>query len=433
MGAYYRLAVLLFALNVISALLFILFVNRQAYDDHYNLADVHRYASVGVSVDSIRAHINSAGPTSFIWMALAARWFPADELQISRAAILFSWLLLGAVILIGARYTRSPSLWYAALFATLAFPHAASATALVLTEGPALLFATLGTLLWIEFQSQPTYYLKLGPLGIAAGLSFGLAITCRQYYLALLPAAVLFGLHKWRDRPPRARSVWVLPTLLSLVAAILPVLFLLFVWKGLSSPAMVSGRSYHRWTAAVGLNFYRPLVTCFYIALYSLPLTFPAMLRLRPDQRWRALLIAALGGFGAAHFMSNLLQPGPFKSMIGTLSHAPRGQALLFGLIAGATAYNLVAVGLLLWERRTILIPSPLVLFSILAIVFFVLEQLGVQGNMPFYDRYVFQLAPFLGIMAFALMPRLNLARLLALGAMSILGHAMLWRYAFGG
>ncbi len=404
-GTYYRLAVLLFVLNAISALLFILFVNRIAYDDQYNLADVHRYASEGASANSIRAHINPAGPTGFIWMAVAARMFPADELRSARAAILISWLLLGAVILIGTRYTRFPSLWYAALFVTLAFPHAVTAAALILTEGPALLFATLGTLLWVEFLSQATYNLTLEPLGIAAGVSIGLAITCRQYYLALLPAAVLFALHKWWQRSPKARSVWVLPTLLSLVAAIIPVLLLVLVWKGLSSPGMVSGSSYGNWTATVGVNFYRPIVTGLYIALYSLPLTFPAMLRLRPEQRWRALLIAALGGFGATHFMSNLLQPGPFNSLIGTLSHAPRG----------------------------ILISCPLVVFSILAILFFVAEQFGVQGNIPFYDRYVIQLAPFLGIIAFALLPQLNLARLLALGAMSVLGHGMLWRYAFVG
>ena len=53
------------------------------------LADVHRYDSEGVSA------------TGFIWMALAARMFPADELQSARAAMLVSWLLLGAGILLG--------------------------------------------------------------------------------------------------------------------------------------------------------------------------------------------------------------------------------------------------------------------------------------------------------------------------------------------
>jgi hypothetical protein len=215
------------------------------------------------------------------------------------------------------------------------------------------------------------------------------------------------------------------------MAAILPVLLLVFLWKGLSSPGMAPGNSYHHRTAIVGMNLYRPLVAGFYVALYSLPLTFPAMLRLRPEWRWRALLIAALGGFGATHFKSILLQPGPFNSMIGTLSHAPRAQSLFFGVVAGAIVYNFVAACLLLWEHRTILLSCPPVVFSILVIVFFVAEQLGVQGNIFFYDRYVIQVAPFLGIIAFGLVPELDLARILALGAMSVLGHGILWRYAF--
>jgi hypothetical protein len=433
MRKYYRLAAVLFLLNAVSALLFIIFVNRMAYDDAYNLPDVHRYAHQGVSVDSIRANINPAGPTGFIWMALVTHFFPGDELRSARAGILISWLLLGAGILICARYTSFPSLWYSAFFVTLAFPHAVTATALVLTEGPALLFAILGCLLLIEFLSMPTYNLNVVPLGIVAGVSIGLAITTRQYYLTLLPAAAFFALNQWRKRSPQARTAWVLPSTLSLACAMLPVLLLVLVWKGLSSPGMASGSSYPNWRATVGVNIYRPIVASFYIALYSLPLTFPAMQRFRPAQRWPALLVAGLGGFGATHFILNLLQPGPFNSLIGTLSQVPRVQALFFGLVVAATIYNLVAVGSLLWEQRTILFSCPAVVFSILVIVFFVAEQLGIQGNIPFYDRYVIQLAPFLGIVAFALVPELNLVRLLALGATSALGHGMLWRYALRG
>jgi len=431
MGKYYRLAAFLFLLNAISALLFIIFVNRMVYDDQYNLADVHRYAHEGVSADSIRAQINPAGPTGFVWMALVARSFPTNELRSARAAILVSWILLGAGILIGARYTRFPSLWYAALFVTLAFPHAVTAAALILTEGPALLFATVGSLLLVEFLSQPIYSAKLDPLGIAAGVSIGLAITSRQYYLTLLLAAALLALYQWRQRSAQARSDWVLPTMQSLMAAIFPVLLLVIVWKGLSSPGMASGSSYPNWTATVGVNFYRPIIAGFYIALYSLPFTFPAMQRFRPEHRWKALFAAVLGGFGATHFMSNLLQPGPFNSLIGMLSHANRVQSLFFGLVVGVTIYNFVAVGLLFWEHRTILFSCPAVVFSMLAIVFFIAEQLGVQGNIPFYDRYVIQLAPFVGIIAFAIAPQVNLMRLFALGAMSLLSHGMLWRYAF--
>lgn len=426
---YYRLTVILFVLNIVSASLFIISSNRMVYDDTYNLADVHRYAVNGISVDTIKAHVNPAGPSSYVWMAMAARLFPQDELRSARAAVLLSWLLIGVVILIGAYHTRFAAFWYSAFFVTLAFPHAVSAMALVLTEGPALLFAILGSLLWIEFLSQPTFNHNQEPLGIAAGLSVGLAITCRQYYLALLPAAVLFAVYLWRRRPPQEKAAWILPTALSLTAAGLPVLLLLLVWKGLSSPGMVSGGSYANWRAAVGMNFHRPIIAGFYVALYFLPLTFPAMLALRPKQRWRAGLVAGLGGLGAIHFMSTLLQPGPFNSLIDALSRIPRGQFLFFGLIVGVTIYNFTAVSVLLWERKATVLSYPPVIFSIFVILFFIAEQVGVQGNIPFYDRYVIQVAPFLGIIAFGVLPDLNLARILILGAMSVLGQCMLWRY----
>jgi hypothetical protein len=100
-------------------------------------------------------------------------------------------------------------------------------------------------------------------------------------------------------------------------------------------------------------------------------------------------------------------------------------------MIVDATIYNLVAVVLLFWEKRTILFSCPPVVFSIVAIAFFVAEPFGIQGNLPFYDRYVIQFIPFLGIAAFARLPKLSTPRLLVLGASSALGHYMLWRFAF--
>jgi hypothetical protein len=103
---------------------------------------------------------------------MAVRTFPGDEIRSARVAVLVSWLLLGAGIVAAARYTLFPSFWYSALFVTLASPHALSATALVMTEGPALLFAILGSLMWVEFLSLPRLNLDRVAIGIAGG-SFG--------------------------------------------------------------------------------------------------------------------------------------------------------------------------------------------------------------------------------------------------------------------
>src|SRR5260370_5460255 len=154
--------------------------------------------------------------------------------------------------------------------------------------------------------------------------------------MAFLPAVVELTMQQWRQRSLRSISPWILPTALSLMFGILPVILLVLVWKGLSSPGMVSGSSYRNWTASVGINLYRPLIAGFYIALYSLPLTFPAMTRIRPEQRWRALAVATLFGCGSIPLLSTLFPPGPLNSLIRALFRKPHGQPLLFPFIVSA-------------------------------------------------------------------------------------------------
>jgi len=429
-----RFLIFLFVLNLISAALFIGFVNHPVYDDPFNVFDVHNYATKGLSVDALLTHRNPPGPTSFLWMAAGVRLLGGQELRDARIAVLVSWILLAAGILIGARYSRFPQLWLAALLATLVFPHSVEATATLLTEGPSLLFATLGALIWTEFISSSEF--SAGPFSLVmlGGLSMGLAVTCRQYYLALLPAAALFAPYQWRARPSSEKSRWAVSAVFSLVLAAVPVLLMVFVWKGISSPGMATGTSYdHVWKAAVGLNLSRPIIVAFYAAVYLVPFTFPAMFCLKASQRRVALLIAVLGGVGIAYFSSLFLQPGPLNSLIRFASRLPHGGTVLFALAAVAALYNAVAVGFLLWDQRQVLLSCPPAIFSSFVVFFFIAQQIGVGGNLPFYDRYVLQLAPFLGVVAFSVLPRLTAPRLLALAGLSILSHLMLWRYAFGG
>jgi hypothetical protein len=429
-----RFLIFLFVLNVISAALFIGFVNRPVYDEPYNIFDVHNYATRSLSVDTLLSHRNPPGPTSFLWMAAGVRLLGGEELRDARIAILMSWILLAAGILVGARYTRFPQLWLGALLAMLVFPHSVEATATLLTEGPSLFFAVLGALAWTELATRPNVTPGVLFLGVLGGLSMGLAVTCRQYNLALLPAAALFAFHQWRARPSSEKSRWAASSIFSLALAVVPVLLMVLVWKGISSPGMATGTSYdHMWKATVGLNLSRPLIVAFYAAVYLVPFTFPAMFRLRASQRRIALSVAVLGGVGIAYFNSIFLQPGPLNSLIRFASRLPHGGTVLFALAAVAVLYNAVAFGFLLWEQRRSISSNAPAVFSLLVILFFIAEQIGVGGNLPFYDRYVLQLAPFLGLIAFTVLPRLTPLRLLALGGLSVLSHVMLWRFAFSG
>ena len=429
---YVRLTILAFLLNMISAVLFIGLVDHPVYDDAYNMLDVHTYAAKGLSASTLLSQRNAPGPVSFLWMAAGVRLLGIAELRGARIAVLASWVLLAAGMLLGARYSSFPQLWYGALLSLLVFPHSLEATATVLTEGPSLLFALCGVLAWTEFASRAKVTPSLFTLGMLGGLSMGLAIVSRQYYLALLPAAALFAFCQVNVQISKDKLRWVATVVLSLVLAALPVFLLILVWKNVSSPAVATGASYdHAWQAAVGWNFSRPIVVAFYSALYLVPLTFPAMFRLKTSQRRVALFLAVLGGAGIAYFSSLFLQPGPLNSFIRIASRLPHGGKLLLATLAAVVVYNAAAVCFLLWEQRISLSSSAPAVFALLVIVFFIAEQFGVGGNLPFYDRYILQLAPFLGLVAFTVLPRLTPLRLCALACLSAFSHFMLWRFAF--
>lgn len=428
---YLRLVIIAFVLNAISATLFIGLINRPVYDDAYNMFDVRSYAHSGLSVATVLSQRNPPGPTGFLWMAAGVRLLEGEELRHARIAALLSWVLLVVGILIGARYSSFPQIWYGALLSALLFPHAVMSMATVLTEGPGLLFATFGALLWIECVSRPTATPSFVLLGILGALSMGIAVTCRQFYLALFPAAALVGAFQLRGRGSAEKLFRALGIILFLAVASTPVILLIMVWRDISSPGMATGMSYKVWRAGVGFNVFRPIVASFYSCFYLVPLTFPLLWRMRPA-RWPALLVASLGGIVAACFRNSLLQPGPLHALVRTASRLPAGEFIFFGLIAGLTIYCAIAMGLVLWEKRDILMACPPLLFALLTTAFFVVEQSGVGGNLPLYDRYLLQIAPFLGMIAFILIPQLTSARLLALAAMAAVSQVMLWHYAFG-
>jgi hypothetical protein len=423
-----RIIIVIFTCTILSAILFISLVNRPVYDDGFNIYDIHGYAQEGVSSTSLRIQRNAPGPGSFVWMAAGVRLLHDEELRDARLASLASWILLVVGILIAAPYTGFQQFWYVALLTALIFPYSAIATATLLTEGPAQLFAIMGVLVWTESVSRPKITPSLFILSCLAGLAMGLATISRQYYLALLPAAGAVALYQFKRRAPREGPRWMASIILSLVMAATPMLLLFHVWKGITSPSMTAGISYSNYQAGLGLNFLRPVVASFCIGFYLVPLTFPIMWQVHPRLRWRALLTASFIGIVAVRFRENIVNIGVLHSVIGTLSRLPLNGVIVFGFIAMVIVYNAIAFGLLVWEKRAVVLESPPVLFALLIVLFYVCEQLGVGGNIPFYDRYVFPLAPFMGMLAFALIPELTYPRLIVGSGMYLFSQGLLWR-----
>ena len=421
----------LFAALVLSALVFMLTVDRPVFDDTANLRDIERYATLGVDAATLGAHVNPAGPLSYVWIAALGEALGGGLLGF-RLAVLASWLLLGLLAWRwSVRTTVRAPLWVPAL-ALLTFAHVPTAMATLLTEGPALLFALGGTLVLLTTLRRAADGRHAG-LGFAtSGLLLGLAVVARQYYLCLLPAAALSTV--WTLR--RAGRAWrgALSPLLGLALALLPIALLYALWGSLTSPGMQQlGSAYTNFDAYVGVNPARVLTAALYLGVYALPLALPALLARRRRLLWTCLFgalvvagvlrVAGLEVWGGAG-------TGPLQSLVSSATRlaGPLGELTFLATVA-AGALGVASLTLTVTSHGDAVAREPLALLSALALAFFVLQQIGIGGNIPFYDRYVLQVIAFAGALAAVTLGAPRRWQLALLGASAALGQIMLWRH----
>ena len=51
-----------------------------------------------------------------------------------------------------------------------------------------------------------------------------------------------------------------------------------------------------------------------------------------------------------------------------------------------------------IWSERATIIKMPYAIVCSAFVIFFLIEQFFVGGNIPFYERYILQIAPMLGL-----------------------------------
>jgi len=171
----------------------------------------------------------------------------------------------------------------------------------------------------------------------------------------------------------------------------------------------------------------RPLPAVFYLAVYMCPLSFPLVASLQRRQLWCATMFAVSVFIAVMATSPDILQWGPIKSGIEAIGARSGYQRVLLAALTAVVAFNAWGVtdaSIIEWKRL-----GPLCSFSIFFLLFFVIEQVGVGGNIQFYERYTLQAAPFLGLIGLRLVPRLDCMRLGSVCTMFAFSHWMLWRY----
>ena len=191
----------------------------------------------------------------------------------------------------------------------------------------------------------------------------------------------------------------------------------------------MSGTSYANWNSGVGLNIVRPVISAFYLAIYLVPLGFPAAFLLNRKQFLISFVVACIGAVILCLTGEGFLQWGPIRSLAVFAGRFPLGAQICLALLGFLAIFNACSLVIAFGIRQRGVTQSSYFGFSILVLLFFVFEQLGVGGNIQFYERYVLQVAPFLGIVAFGIVPEYRGSRLAVLAAMLVFSNLMLWRY----
>lgn len=415
-----------------SAIAFILTNNVLVFDDEVSMRDIGRYASDGVSLATLNAHVNPAGPLSYAWIAVIGDAL-GGSLKAFRSANLITAILVFALFWFNRqRFDAAKSM----LLMLLMSPYLALTSVSLLTEMPALLLVSAGTLAWIRGLDQPSTA-KGQVLMALGGLCIGLAITGRQYYLAALPAMGAILLFKAYLAESGKRLQSILFGVPSLIMAVLPIALLTLLWGELTSPGMRSGASYSGTYAGIGISLMRPLSTALYLGQL---LIFPLVLRKRPPREWLSLIVAS-GILGVAIALLTDHQVLWCDNQGEGAGCGPVTQLYAFALSKGALAgfgftaisaaagiFGLAAMVLHCVRAWKATQPDMLTLFSALLVAAFIAEQAFIGGNIPFYERYLLQITPALGVLIHTSDKRDQAATLVGMLPLMLLGQIRLWK-----
>jgi len=415
-------AVLIFValVQLCSAAVFLVSVRKQVFDESMYEPDVARYERQGITIASIKAHENPSGAGMPILASLGGR-LASSSVVARRVPIFIAWVVAVALLIALARRRPEDAVMPMAGTLLLAFPHTTLSMATLLSEGPAVA-CVLGALYTSGLAASSSQQPAPRTSALWAGLCVGAALCFRQYYLALVPAFAL----AWWKAPDRWQR-WIL-------FAIGPVLVLgayFVLWGGLTSAAARAGATFGRdYKAYVGVNLARPLSALAFIGAYAAPLV-PWGDRTRISRRDLGIIMALAGVF--AGFIHLRAEPvwggGPLLTIITGVGRVrPMAGALADWLVLTAALSAILLLVHVTWRGKQA--GAPLDVLCAAFLVGFLVEQFGVGGNIPYYERYAQQTMFFASALVVLRAPPRAVRALIFIAVLLAASQWILWRNA---
>lgn len=402
------------------------------YDEPWYLSNVPEFQRLGLSREFLRGLTGAAGPLYTIVQSLVAPWTGAVTPGVRAVNVVLLVAAAGALyvllrLLDKPENSRAGPIVGAA--SLLGVPFLWPSAGMALTEIPAVLFVVLWLLLmWLAVGFPSTSPPLRGVLAVAAGLSFGLAVTGRQMVLLMLAGLVALGFRPNAERRPQthqsgvigfafaplSRSTAIALAIMSAIAAAVVIIPVFWVWGGLTPPGEAD---LHQGIALGQL----PLAAA-YIGIAFVILA-PRWFR---GSMWTVAVLSLVCAIG-----NLLLGIGELKPMAGWVNRFVPSLAstygrLVYGVFAAFGVSFLVSTIRNAWDRRRE------GFFVLLAIALLASLATTMKVTYQFSSRYVVTSLPVVIVLAQGYGPltrgkSLRLLMGIILGAVSLYGYYWYW------
>lgn len=389
--------------------LFAVLSSGPVFDGKIHFEDIFHYINQGISLESLKAQTNPQAPGVYLFLTLLSKIVGQSYLAF-RFIILFFWALffwiLKSQVLIK---DQKQAAIIGMAMATHSYFGLTSGT--IMTEVFALLCAIFAL-----------FYLERGKWWslLLSGLYLAFSFYCRQYYLAVI-GAILLTVFLENPKSPR----WFVLSLLPFIG----ILGLYFVWGGLVPPIVrQTGIPHSGLGTSLGINPLRPLSAIFYVGIYMIPFINFKVIKSHKKNFLGALLLGGVTSILSTVYLEYVLASGPIYSILKIIQSKPylyKSGFLILAFIGQSAFFYSLSLGFSrIFKREADRLES----ICFFVIILYVLEQLGIKGNLPHFERYTLQVYFFSTYYLVRMNPHLSLARGGLLMISFLFSQYILWK-----
>lgn len=412
-------------LILFSSFVFSLLTSSSVFDERYHLIDIERYIKMGINYSSIYLQTTPTGPGSHMWSSIWGKILSNSIFSI-RLSVWVCWVFICIIYYNSYNQAKGKEILFTILF-VFSNPYIPILSGTVMTEGFAIMCILISLFLIEKTILKTDKYIYL--LLTISGFFMGLAIISRLYYLSIFPSAVFSFLVYNQRTKKKLSSLFIL-----IGSAIIPILILYLIWGSITPPLYNKGEVFKNQRVEIGINILRPISVLMYFGIYTFPFFEVENIKKIPKIAYIISILFSII-LTSTMYIWRLNPTHGNTGIIDALITFFHNKSIFLGYVVNFLVSFLSLLGVFLLIEKIVIISNRNLsfskTFSIFLLFFFTVQQLFISGNIPFYDRYLIHIIPFLGLIIFTDRIYIDRKTILIVLVFICMGQYGLWRWYF--